>query len=301
MTYHPYHIKITITGADDGIDPQLLLNWSAAYPFVEWGILLSPGRIGTPRYPTRAWLERLADLWQKGNRSQNFAAHVCGETSRMFQQGTIARLDLPFSEMFRRVQINGFRPELAGGLRGNMGDSFRYILPFRDKMAMDSTLEYIAERNRKSRKDGILAQLLFDPSGGKGLSGEFSDWPRFHRESCLQVGYAGGIGPDNILSAVSYACKFASGPWNTWLDMESGVRVNNAMSVDKVQEVLFLANRVNEIVSRSMPASFGDEKVGAELMSIAASAIALMESCQCESVRAVNAANLLDSALRGHP
>jgi hypothetical protein len=32
---------VTITGADDAVDPEELLQIQQRYPFVEWGILLS--------------------------------------------------------------------------------------------------------------------------------------------------------------------------------------------------------------------------------------------------------------------
>ena len=52
-------IRCTITGADDLVDPDDLVVLSREYPFVEWAILISASRAGTPRYPSSAWLERL--------------------------------------------------------------------------------------------------------------------------------------------------------------------------------------------------------------------------------------------------
>ena len=47
-------------GADDSVDPHLLLLISKAYPFVEWGVLFRPDKVGTPRYASDEWVERLS-------------------------------------------------------------------------------------------------------------------------------------------------------------------------------------------------------------------------------------------------
>ena len=43
---------VTITGADDRVDPWELARLSEEFPHVEWGVLISTGRAGTPRYPS---------------------------------------------------------------------------------------------------------------------------------------------------------------------------------------------------------------------------------------------------------
>jgi hypothetical protein len=53
---------ITITGADDQVDPRELAMLSAEFPFVEWGILMSESRAGTSRYPGQTWMLHLDDL-----------------------------------------------------------------------------------------------------------------------------------------------------------------------------------------------------------------------------------------------
>jgi len=80
------HIRtVTFTGADDGADdgvnPSDLLSLSLKYPFVEWGILVSWKRYGTPRYPSPQWTQRLA-LAQRVSGTGAFAAHLCGDAMR---------------------------------------------------------------------------------------------------------------------------------------------------------------------------------------------------------------------------
>ena len=66
--------RVTITGADDDVDPEALLALSREFPFVEWGILYSAKRVGTPRYPTTEWMARLPPVPK--------AFHLCGQSAR---------------------------------------------------------------------------------------------------------------------------------------------------------------------------------------------------------------------------
>lgn len=51
---------VTITGADDHTYIEELMNLSAKFPFVEWGILMSPKRVGTNRFPSGHWMKLFA-------------------------------------------------------------------------------------------------------------------------------------------------------------------------------------------------------------------------------------------------
>ena len=37
--------RVTITGADDSVEPRALAELSEAFPFVEWGLLMSKGHV----------------------------------------------------------------------------------------------------------------------------------------------------------------------------------------------------------------------------------------------------------------
>ena len=49
--------KVTITGADDETPIVALIELSAKFPFVEWGILVSLKSEGGPRFPSRVWMD----------------------------------------------------------------------------------------------------------------------------------------------------------------------------------------------------------------------------------------------------
>lgn len=247
---------VTITGADDTVDPVDLLKLSARYPFVEWGILLSKGAIlggrqGTLRYPTRAWI---LDELRKANLStiMNLSLHLCGATSRDVQEGFLDDL-LPYIVMgFRRVQLNGFEPRelyrvqcardctplMRRCWRGIISQdrdyaSVEFILQSRDLGLVSSTLR--TDMDHTSFQD---ASVLYDPSGGRGLDST----PFDVRASTVPIGLAGGITPENVVAKLEAADRLGY----AWIDMESGVRTDDRFDLEKVVHVLEASKRFFE-------------------------------------------------------
>ncbi len=71
--------RITFTGADDQTSIQDMLALVKDYPMVEFGILFSPKRTGTARYPSLEWLER--EVFPNAE-NLALAAHLCGGDSK---------------------------------------------------------------------------------------------------------------------------------------------------------------------------------------------------------------------------
>jgi hypothetical protein len=46
---------VTVTGADDSVNPIDLTVHAARFPFLEFGILLSKKQIGSTRFPSLEW------------------------------------------------------------------------------------------------------------------------------------------------------------------------------------------------------------------------------------------------------
>ncbi|NUO50706.1 MAG: hypothetical protein HOV80_17790 [Polyangiaceae bacterium] len=226
-------ITVTITGADDECPIHALADVSEQYPFVEWGALISESRIGTPRYPSKRWLDALVAS------GLTAAGHLCGRTSRETMAGSpewITRFP------FRRFQINGFNRHAVSGR------FFRLAL-------QDDAPEYIFQCRSEAdaREDGVLASsyrrwsVLFDASGGQGVRP--ARWPHFPR-GCepSRVGFAGGITPANVEDVVQELLAVRRPPF--WIDMESGVRSpfddgGDHFDWDKVEEVLEKVDRIN--------------------------------------------------------
>lgn len=105
---------VTMTGADDSIDPNDLINISEKYPFVEWGILLSESKMGSERFPTLDWLKQLVEVHR--GRNLNLSAHICQQWCRdIFQNNkmTVAEVLPEIWPIFQRVQLN-FSPYEVG-------------------------------------------------------------------------------------------------------------------------------------------------------------------------------------------
>jgi hypothetical protein len=61
--------------------------------------------------------------------------------------------------------------------------------------------------------------VLFDPSGGRGIAA--TAWPVLPG---VHLGYAGGIGPDNITAVLQRLRQICAPETDLWIDMESRVR-----------------------------------------------------------------------------
>ena len=106
----PNITTVTISGADDGVDQAALAQLSKEFPYVEWGILHSASRRGTPRYPSERWLCELIQL--SGYRRLRLSAHLCGTLARDVLRGAPG-WELPDCRAWQRVQLNGFSSEMV--------------------------------------------------------------------------------------------------------------------------------------------------------------------------------------------
>lgn len=213
--------RVALTGADDNTDPKDLVALSNDFPFVEWGILFSTTRQGTPRYPTAEWIEALKPHADK----LKMAAHFCGQYTRDTLAGDDKWL-VGKEELFQRIQLNGFKPsdgDVVVQLSHKFG--FEFILQTRREEDLIPT-SVVATKIGK-----LQSSALYDPSGGNGI--ETTQWPV--APSGLRLGYAGGINPDNVKAVL----RSLGNPSPTyWIDMESGVRTDERFDLTKCRKVL---------------------------------------------------------------
>ena len=224
--------RVTLTGADDSVQPRDLLDLSRDYPFVEWGILFSPRQQGNARVPTLEWVRRLADLIPDKN-GLHFSAHLCGRYVRDFVlKGNftwIAHPEIP-TGLFDRVQLNFH------------GEFHRMCAAFESKVEHLKDLDFILQCdgvNDRVARDLCLrypnCAPLFDTSGGAGVLPD--RWPKAWQG--IYCGYAGGLGPDNVVEQLEQITPLTPDqPF--WIDMERRVRSDDdsKFELNKVAEVL---------------------------------------------------------------
>lgn len=235
--------RVTITGADDSVEPADLLALSRMYPFVEWGILLSKNGMGKPRFPTADWLWKFRDMARRFPIQASM--HVCGRWLREMLIGSIPSDLGMFIDCFQRVQLNfGAEPlEYKFKLFGNALES----------LSDDGQREFIFQIcGPQSPGPALFLQAiggdacfdvdcfpLFDASGGAGVLP--SEWP-MPIDKDIYHGYAGGLGPDNLAEQLPRIAE-AAVETRIWIDMESRVRSADDRQFDlaKVRQCLEIA------------------------------------------------------------
>lgn len=229
---------VTLTGADNGTNPQDLLNLSEKYPFAEWAILVQGGKSmkdGKPRWPSYNWITQLIPLYHK--HGLKLSLHLCGDYVNSILMGDIDFIanDLsPFWQIFKRVQINthgiphSFDNTKMAELM-NLYPDKEFIFQYDE---VNDNILYNAKHN------GVKCSALFDLSHGAGLLP--NQWPL--PITNIKCGYAGGISPSNVVDQIEKVNSIV-GNIDTWIDMETHVRsdFDRVFDLEKVETVLSLS------------------------------------------------------------
>jgi hypothetical protein len=231
--------QITITGADDDTEQDDLYSLSEKYPFVEWGILWYPKKMGEPRYPTSGWIGRFLS---KKPKNVCVSLHICGRDAVDFGYRIDESPLWDYLINANRVQLNfpykkvDLDTVLAMLQRGKY--DLRYAI--NRYHALDPGRYVIIQANEGNRilnaclEDYPAIEFLFDESRGNGVS--IREYPKPIARK--RNGYAGGITPDNVLAVLHDLKKVVPEYDEIWLDMESGVRTDNKLDLKKVKSVL---------------------------------------------------------------
>jgi hypothetical protein len=220
---------ITFTGIDARTDVERVEYLSMTYP-VEWGILFSERNQGkVNRYPALTDLIHLmgSPILNKG---LNLSAHICGRYSRtIMEQGADIPIEFFLRAGFARTQIN-----VADGETMVHGD-------IRPERAADFAKAIRADKAivqcRGNFPDDPRVDWLFDVSGGAGIQPK--SWDAHALTSSAFCGYAGGIGPDNVVDILERISWTHPEGKPFWIDMEGNIR-NDAdwLDLDKCEAVL---------------------------------------------------------------
>ena len=210
-------VRLTFTGVDDRTDLARVIRIGRLHPHVEFAVLVGSrtGDPGATRYPH---LRVVRDFRRIANDAGvRCAVHLCGSYSRaVMKQQWEGPIRVGFG--FDRVQVNASRY--------NMGS----VKAFADLVGSKVIVQW---RGCESPVYPAIA-FLHDESGGRGVNG-ITDWPMVGRWS----GFAGGLNVENIAEAVGFVR--ATAPAGSWLDMETGVRTDDWLDLDKVDAVIAAA------------------------------------------------------------
>ncbi len=235
---------VTISGADDNTDISKMSEISARFPFVEWGILMSPNNYGKPRYPSKTWIENII---KKPNLQKSL--HLCGNYARLFSTAKVVSMPdmsipgiIEFIKNFDRVQVN-MAKELStvdiDHFAENINECYNIFNPISEILLQ---IPLGSSPIMEKINDKLYYQTLFpflDISGGAGLPGE---WKLDFEWSGLR-GFAGGIKPDNVEQIIENI-KPNLGTHDTfWIDMESGIRTNDVLDLNLVENVLSVCEK----------------------------------------------------------
>jgi hypothetical protein len=220
--------RVSLTGADDRTELSRLIDLTARYPRVEWALLYVPHNEGAPRNPQRAWREaffaHLADY---------SAVHLCGALAfEQLLQGTLPADILEAPRL--QLNINARKPDFSDEqvlevYARALALGPEIILQYHPQSA--SLIEGFALSTPQVDRERL--HILMDASRGTGLTPQ--KWSQPERLDEFFVGYAGGIGPENI-NAVLQDVAALGRP--CWVDMESGIRSDNQFDADKAEAVL---------------------------------------------------------------
>lgn len=218
---------ITFTGIDERTDIDRVKKISEQHPYVEWGLLLSyHWWENGNRYPNPKLLERLE------HRGLNLSAHFCGGMARDIAIGETKRMHETINyqfDIFRRCQLNIDASSMYRALRTmRVFDRTlnEVILQMNSRESLESFLHYMEEPTPH-------VAYLIDGSGGRGIEKNIE----IYDKQDIHVGYAGGINPKNVGEKLSQLLEHRS-YGRFWIDMESGVRTDDRLDLDKVERVL---------------------------------------------------------------
>ncbi len=231
--------KVTVTGADDSTDISKMFEIQEKYPFVEWGILLSEKyslNDGTGRFPSKLWLQKLAELNKNSSVKLNLAGHICGRWTTKLLLGefpSLGLIDGDLSEMFDRYQINTHAEfhkvdfDKLDVILNNLASHNISII-----FQLDGVNDIMVPMWKRNHRN---ISGLFDLSHGAGILP--TQWPK--PIEGMYCGYAGGLSPDNVNEQMD-EILIATGDNKTWIDAETHLRSpdNRSFSLYKVEQFL---------------------------------------------------------------
>jgi hypothetical protein len=188
--------KVSIVGVDDSVCPLDLVDISAVYPFVEWGVNLCPEPEQRPAFPSAEWLEELLeyseDLRLRGILHGRWKSDILDGTPLIMEE----RPDI----------WNGFR-WLQVDARKDQRNVFQVIEKHQDKIIIKVNKEPKFKANFLLPRDKIFSSFFYC---GYSILDEDSDWLCQDIKPSFWVSVEGFRSNDNITMDLEKICKFLS-------------------------------------------------------------------------------------------
>lgn len=206
---------------------------------IEYGILVHSTKTlvgGKFRYPTFENIDNLLVEKEKKKFDADFALHVCGSWAFSLIDGKIEYtkelINIITNENIKRIQFNFSKnlllketqliDSICRCLDIGLFKNKRIIIPIKKEIDLE-VVDNIGE------KIGKKIDILFDQSGGNGISPEkWNGVPQEKLERFGKIGYAGGLGPENIFPELT---KISQNHFDT-IDMETKIRTESDYIMD---------------------------------------------------------------------
>ena len=225
--------RVGLTGIDDFVDFQELVDIYKLYPFLEFGVCYDDPQNEQLKYSGYRLTQKLRLLYDFP-----LVAHLSERNVEQF----LYTLDIDFLKdiNWERIQINA---EI------NKIEDLQKIIELAKKLAdkIDFYGQIILPENHHTRSHFLethipsFIDILSDVSGGKGIKPTVgSDWSPAYSS---RFGFAGGIKPHNIKEVIKSLEKKIK-PTNEfiWIDMESSLKCPDSGQFDIAQVLLAAQN-----------------------------------------------------------
>ena len=230
--------RLSIAGPDKAVRPQELAELSDRYPFVERSILYGRPIKPLRRSPTLAWICEPTEISAERARStgspSRLLLRLCGAAVASLiraQRNGLAKI-LPLLPNFQRTQPNVDYRKVEAALP-TLPRVLRKLRPAPQFIVRLNGKAINAEVGETLRANGLDVALLYDASGGQGITPE--RWQAPKGDYC---GYAGGLSLANIEAQIPLI-REAAGSARVYLDLEAGARdAQDRFDMDAVKLLL---------------------------------------------------------------
>lgn len=248
-------VKVSMIGANENLPAADIIDFLNLYPMAEIGIGVSAdkGARGTPRFDyVMSLMKQYKEKYVPG-KTGTIALHINGNGRDGLRgwPAMVARGQLPdelkdmmnFPDMSIQLNHHGylFAPQDASYLAGGM--ALWYHIAYRSRLILSycaQTANYVdVFRNivTPRNKGALHWDVLYDASFGGGKMAAQYSAPLYDG---IRQGYAGGLGPNNILAELPKINAVQKNPnAEIWIDAEGKLQTDDKKTLDLSKCELF--------------------------------------------------------------